>query len=49
MNKEDLIKYILEHDLKAKKETLQQLSLAALVMLKVQLELFEMKNEKQTE
>lgn len=46
MNKEDLIKYILEHDAKSKKETLQQLSLAALVMLKVQLELFEMKNGK---
>lgn len=46
MNKEDLIKFILENDPKATKENLEQLSLAALVMLKVQIELFEMKNGK---
>jgi hypothetical protein len=49
INKEDLIKYILENDPKAMKENLEQLSLAALVMLKVQIELLEMKKEKQSE
>lgn len=44
MNKENLIKYILEHDPKAKRESLEQLSLSALVMLKVQLEIIETKN-----
>jgi len=46
MNREDLILYILEHDSKAKKEDLEQLSLGALVMLKVQLEIFVAKNGK---
>jgi len=44
MNRDDLIQYIIKHDPKAIKEKLEHLSLEALVMLKVQLEIIDAKN-----